>query len=92
MWEFKKLSTCATLHVINIPTIVQCLQAKVVHFLKILKKLLIIFIAMCFDTKIKFPKMHDIRAKKTSKSEKQLITLLYHNPQYNGYDKFIRIP
>ncbi len=51
MWEFKKLSTWATHHVIKISKIVQYLQAKVVHFLKILKKILIIFIAMYFDTK-----------------------------------------
>jgi hypothetical protein len=36
--------------------------------------------------------MHDVGAKKSSKSEKQLITILYHIPQYNGYEKFIRIP
>ncbi len=42
--------------------------------------------------KFKFPKMHDIGAKKSSKSKKQTITNLYHIPQYNGYDKFVRIP
>jgi hypothetical protein len=31
--------------------------------------------------KIKFPKMHDIGAKKSSKFEKQLIANLYHIPQ-----------
>jgi hypothetical protein len=36
--------------------------------------------------------MNDIGAKKSSKSEKKKITILDHIPQYNGYDKFIRIP
>jgi hypothetical protein len=92
MWGFKKLSTWATHHVIKISPIVQCLQAKEVHFLKFLKKLLIYLLLCVLIPKIKFPEMHDIGAKNASKSKKQSIANLYHIPQYNGYETFVRIP